>query len=87
VFVIDASGGDGARDVSDELRLAGVAVDRAYDGRSFKAQMKLAMRSGARFAVVVDADGSMQLRTLADKGEPEPLTADDLVEHVQKRLG
>lgn len=53
VFVVDFTGGSTARDLSDELRRAGLATDRAFDGRSLKAQLRLADRSGARAAVVV----------------------------------
>jgi histidyl-tRNA synthetase len=36
-----------------ELRTDGLRADRAYGGRSTKAQFKLADRSGARFAVIL----------------------------------
>lgn len=69
VFVI-ALGGDGsdARDLCLELRRAGLGADRAYGGRSAKAQMKQADRSGARFAVIIGDDeraaGTYTLRDL-----------------------
>ncbi|HET9443634.1 MAG TPA: histidine--tRNA ligase, partial [Acidimicrobiales bacterium] len=85
VYVVDTTGGEAARDVAAELRAAGLAAERAFDNRSFKAQMKLALRSGARFAVVIEA-GGIQLRTLAEHGESETLDRDRIVEHVQKRL-
>ena len=47
VFVVDVTGGEAARDVTAELRRAGLGAVRAYDGRSLKAQLKLADRSGA----------------------------------------
>ncbi len=53
VFVVDTTGTDVATRYADALRLAGLAVQRAYDNRSMKAQMKVADRSGARFAVLV----------------------------------
>ncbi|HEX7169128.1 MAG TPA: histidine--tRNA ligase, partial [Acidimicrobiales bacterium] len=86
VFVLDTTGGEAARDVTAQLRAAGVAADRAFDDRSFKAQMKQALRSGARFAITIDSE-RIQLRTLQDKGEPESLERDTLVDHVRKRLG
>ena len=87
VFVIATiPDNDDARDVTDELRRAGVAADRAFDGRSFKAQMKIAMRSGARYAVVLDPE-RIELRTLTEKGEAETLERSTLVDHVKKRLG
>jgi histidyl-tRNA synthetase len=85
VFVIDTTGGDAARDITAELRGAGVSADRAFDNRSWKAQLKAAQRSGARLAVAVEADG-IQLRTLTEKGEPEPVDRATLVDHVRKRL-
>jgi len=56
VFVIDLTGGDAARDLTHELRAAGIAADRRFGGGSMKAQMKSADRSGARFAVIVGED-------------------------------
>ncbi len=54
--MVDVTGGDVARDLTVELRAAGLAADRAFDGRSVKAQRKAADRSGARFAVIVGED-------------------------------
>jgi len=56
VFVVDVTGGDAARDLTSELRRAGVAADRAFDGRSLKSQLKQADRSGARLACIVGPD-------------------------------
>ena len=55
-FVVDVTGGLQAVALTAELRAAGFAVDRGYDNRSMKAQMKLANRSGARFALIVGDD-------------------------------
>ncbi|HEX2850862.1 MAG TPA: histidine--tRNA ligase [Acidimicrobiales bacterium] len=85
VFVIDTTGGEQARDITHALRGAGVAADRAFDNRSFKAQMKQALRSGARFAIAIDPD-HIELRTLQEKGEAERLDLGTLVDHVRKRL-
>jgi histidyl-tRNA synthetase len=52
VFVVDVTG-SAALSLVHELRDAGVRADRAFDGRSMKAQFKLADRSGARLAVIV----------------------------------
>ncbi len=86
VFVVDTTGGAGARDVTAELRAAGVRVDRAFGHRSWKAQMKLALRSGAPLAVVME-DGAVSIRTLQEKGEPEVVERTSIVDHVKKRLG
>jgi histidyl-tRNA synthetase len=52
-FVIDNLGDGTATVIVDELREAGLRADRAYGGRSMKAQMKLADRAAASFAVVL----------------------------------
>jgi histidyl-tRNA synthetase len=55
-FVVDVTGGEVARDITAALRRAGIAADRAFDGRSMKSQMKAADRAGARFALLVGED-------------------------------
>ena len=68
-FVVDVVDGTHATALCDELRRAGLGADRAYDGRSMKAQMKKADASGAAVAVIVGeqevADG-----TVAGEGPP-----------------
>jgi histidyl-tRNA synthetase len=56
VYVVDTSGGDAGRDLSVELRRAGIAAERAFDGRSMKSQMKSADRSGAAFVLIIGDD-------------------------------
>ena len=56
VFVVDIVGGGEALAITQELRAGGISCDRAWSGRSLKAQMKQADRSGARFAVIVGPD-------------------------------
>jgi histidyl-tRNA synthetase len=86
VYVIDTTDDRAqGRDITIELRRNGISADRAFDGGSFKSQMKRALRSGARLAVAVEPDG-IQLRTLTEKGEPEPLDRATIVDHVRKRL-
>ena len=72
-FVVDVAGGETARDLTVALRRAGLRADRAFDGRSMKAQMKLADRSGARVALIVGpgelADGTVTVRPLRGGGE------------------
>jgi histidyl-tRNA synthetase len=53
VFVVDTTGDPSVELLVEEFRRAGVASDRAYDQRSMKAQMKVADKSGARWAVLV----------------------------------
>ncbi|HVF31627.1 MAG TPA: histidine--tRNA ligase [Acidimicrobiales bacterium] len=88
VFVIDTAGGDQAGDITDGLRRAGIRTARAYDNRSYKAQMKQARRSTARFALVIEPEdeGGWTIRTLADKGEPAPTGAANAVDDLRKRL-
>jgi len=56
VFVVDTTGGSGALALSTELRRAGRSVDRGFGGRSMKAQMKAADRSGAELALIIGED-------------------------------
>ncbi|MCE2511015.1 MAG: histidine--tRNA ligase [Acidimicrobiia bacterium] len=56
VFVVDTAGGQSAVVICDRLRQAGLGVDRAFDSRSMKAQMKRADRSGAVVAVIIGTD-------------------------------
>lgn len=55
-FVVDALGDGDATVLVNELREAGLRADRAYGGRSMKAQMKVADRTRARFAVLLAPD-------------------------------
>lgn len=68
VFVIDLVGGREALGLTAEARAAGLVADRAYENRSMRAQMKVADRSGARFAAIIGEDelagGVVLLRTL-----------------------
>jgi histidyl-tRNA synthetase len=68
VFVVDTTGEDVATPLCDQLRAAGIATDRAYDARSMKAQMKVADKSGARFALLVGPEeyalGEVTIRDL-----------------------
>ena len=54
-FVVDLVGDGSATVLVAELRADGLCSDRAYGGRSPKAQFKVADRSGARFAVILGA--------------------------------
>ena len=89
VFVVDVTGGTAALMVCDRLRRAGMAVDRSYGGRSMKAQMKVADRSGASFAVIIGEDelaaGVLTLRDMVD-GSQYRVEAPRLVgELIRKR--
>ena len=83
VFVVDLTGGERARDLVDQLRRGGVGALRAYDDRSLKAQLKLADRSGARYAVIIGAEelatGVVTLRPLREDAAQERVTREEVV--------
>jgi len=85
VFVVDTTGGEAAREQVVRMRAAGLRVDRGYDQRSFKAQLKQALRSTAPLALVVEETG-WTIRTLAEKGEPVPVEPTTAIDEVRKRL-
>jgi histidyl-tRNA synthetase len=92
VFVVDLVGGAAARQLADELRRGGVAAQRAFDGRSMKAQMKLADRSGARLALIVgpaeQARDELRLKDLrGDGGERTLRRAAAVAELLSTRGG
>ncbi|MDE0668243.1 MAG: histidine--tRNA ligase [bacterium] len=84
VFVVDTTGGAAATLVAEELRGAGIRAGRAFDGRSMKAQMKAADRSGARWALLIGPDeqdaGEVSLREMRGHG------AAASAESVQRRV-
>ena len=90
VFVVDATDGRQARDVAESLRDAGMCVERSYDSRSMKAQMKAADRSGARAAVIIGADeaeaGTATVRDLRGARGQATIARDDLTRHLQTTL-
>jgi histidyl-tRNA synthetase len=87
VFVVDTTGGAVALAITEELRRAGVSADRAFDGRSMKAQMKAADRSGAKTAIIVGADeleaGIVLLRPMRGDGEQVAVKRVELVDHLR----
>jgi len=90
VFVVDVVGGLEARQLTAELRRAGLRADRAFDGKGMRAQMKAADRSGAAVALIVGeqelAGGHVSVRAL--RGEfgtsQESVPRDAVVDHVRK---
>jgi len=74
VFVVSGEAGARAFALVGELREAGIAADLDLAGRSFKGQMKQADRSGARHAVILEADGTAKLRDMrsGEQREVEP---------------
>jgi histidyl-tRNA synthetase len=87
VFVVDVTGGAQARDLTFELRRAGISADRAYDARSMKAQMKAADRSGATVVVIVGEDevatSTVTVRALRGEGGQTAVDRAAVVEHLR----
>lgn len=88
-FVVDVTGGSEARDLSAELRRAGIGATRSFDSRSMRAQMKQADRSGAAYALIVGPDelaaGTVQVRDLRGEGMQQQVSRDDLLAHLNPR--
>lgn len=89
-FVVDFTGGTEARDLTAELRAAGLRADRAFDARSPKAQFKAADRSAARFAVVIGPDelaaGLVGIKDLKKTGDQDAVPRAGLVSELKDRL-
>jgi histidyl-tRNA synthetase len=85
-FVVDVTGGLEAVVLTAELRAAGFAVDRGYDNRSMKAQMKLANRSAARFALIIGDDelaaGTVVVKPMHGEGEQVAIARSDISSHL-----
>ena len=90
VFVVDVADGRSAIVLCDRMRQAGLGVDRAFDGRSMKAQMKRADRSGATVAVIVGPDeqaaGAATVRDLRPGGGQRQVLESEVVEAVTELL-
>ena len=88
-FVVDVTGGEVATALCLLLREAGVSTDRAFDGRSMKAQMKAASKSGARVAVIVGDDekaaGTATVRDLVE-GDQTAVELEAVVDQIRKVL-
>ena len=91
VFIIPV-GSDAVTSVvalAGAIRSANINADIAYDGRSIKAAMKSADRSGAKFAVIIGDDelatSTAVLKNLVD-GSQESLTVESLVNVLLNRL-
>ena len=72
------------------LRAAGWRADRGYEQRSMKAQMKLADRSGAAYAVIIGSNeleaGTVVLRALREPAGQHAVARTDLLDHLTKAL-
>ncbi|CAN5455075.1 histidine--tRNA ligase [soil metagenome] len=92
VFVVDTTGGLEALRVTADVRAAGIRVDRSYEQRSMKSQMKAADRSGAQFAVIIGTDeldaAAVVVRPLRGERSDDQATIPrtDLITYLQKAL-
>ena len=92
VFVVDVTGGEAGLELTHLLRDAGISACRAFEGRSLKAQMKLADKSGARLALIVGEDekaqDSVSLKELraSSYNVQTMVLRNQLVSEVKKRL-
>jgi histidyl-tRNA synthetase len=90
VWVIDTTDGFSALELTFLFRAAGLSADRSFDGRSMKAQMKAADRSGAAVAVIVGDDeiaaAEVTVRPLRAAGDQRRVARADVIEHVRKLI-
>lgn len=89
-FVVDVTGGSAAVELTAELRGAGFAADRGFENRSMKAQMKLANRSGATFALIVGDDelaaGTVVAKPMSrDGGDQQTIPRSDVIAHLKQK--
>ncbi len=78
VVAADPSQRQRAMALAVQLRRAGVSTELDLAGRSFKSQLKHANRIGARRVLILEADGSAQLRDM-ESGEQRPVDPGNLV--------
>jgi len=69
-----------------DLRKAGLAAEMDLAGRSLKGQLKQADRIGARKTLIIEGDGSLQLRHM-ESGEQAPIDAAGVVEAIARSEG
>lgn len=76
-------------EIAGDIRSAGINADIAFDGRSIKAAMKSADRSGAKFAVIIGEDeianSTAVIKNLVD-GFQESLAVESLVSVLLDRI-
>jgi histidyl-tRNA synthetase len=70
--------------LAGELRRAGLAAEIDLAGRSAKGQFKHANRIGADLVVILEEDGTVQLRDM-ESGEQEAVERGDLVAEIERR--
>lgn len=90
-FVVDAtgSGGPDVTTLLHELRESGLSADRAYGGRSLKAQFRQADRAGARYLVLVGKEemgrGAVAVKDMA-AGEQVEVPRARLVTYLHEKV-
>ncbi len=90
VFVVTAGteAADMACKLLFSLRSAGISADKDYLGRSLKAQMKYAGKSGVRFVVIIGAEelarGAVLVRDMS-AGEQEEVAADSIAAYLERK--
>ncbi len=89
-YVIDLTGGESAVLLTNELRQAGLRIDRGFDNRSMKSQIKSADRSGALVAVVIGdrelEEGTVSLRPLRSEEGQRTVSRADVVAELRALL-
>ncbi len=90
VYVIDVVDGTAARDLTHELRRAGIPADRRFGGGSMKSQMKSADRSGATVALIIGEDeaatGAVTVRQLSGGGDQQRVDRGRIVDEVRRLI-
>ncbi|HET7506980.1 MAG TPA: histidine--tRNA ligase [Solirubrobacterales bacterium] len=81
VAVADPEQRQRAMALAAELRHAGISTELDLAGRSLKSQLKHANRIGTRRVLILEADGTAQLRDM-DSGEQRPADPGNLVEEM-----
>ena len=90
VVAIGAAARAAGEGLVGELRAAGLSADLPYEDRPLKAQLKMADRAGARFAVIIGeqelAAGTVTVRRMAD-GCQTAVALTELAAHVSTDEG
>jgi histidyl-tRNA synthetase len=81
VAIADPGQRQRATALARELRHAGLSAEVDLAGRSLKSQLKHANRIGARQVLILEADGSAQLRDM-QSGEQRPADTGNLVDEM-----
>jgi histidyl-tRNA synthetase len=81
IAVADPDQRQRAMTLAAEMRRAGISTELDLAGRSFKSQLKHANRIGARRTLILEADGSAQLRDM-ESGEQRAVDPGNLVEEM-----